>query len=444
MKNNLPVVAIIGRPNVGKSSLFNLLLGERKSIVDEIEGVTRDVNKGIVKTNRISFTILDTAGYLEKGDEFNKLVQEKIREAIAGTDLVLFIVDGREPHPYDEDIARILKREQKPVIIIANKLDNRDMESLADQFYHLGFDTIIPFSVSHKRGYIQIIEIIEDMLSHLEYDQEDKPEEDEIKISIVGKPNVGKSLLINKLLGFDRSIVSDIPGTTRDSVDDVFNYSGHTIRLIDTAGLRRKSKVSGNIEYYSNVRTVQTIERSDVVIMLMDAGEQISQQDRKIVEMVIEKGKALVIAYNKWDLKRTRSDDDYRLMEGTRKLTFKEIGIYQFVPVEFVSALDGYRIDKLMETVFRVDRDYHYRVPTGVLNAWLEREIRESDIKKPSSNLRIYYATQVYSAPPKFIFFINKKEHLRKDFTRQIEKKLRGAFEFTGTPIKITFKEKAP
>ncbi|MGA2141879.1 MAG: ribosome biogenesis GTPase Der [Brevinematales bacterium] len=444
MKNKIPIVAIIGRPNVGKSSLFNLLLGERKSIVDEMEGVTRDINMGVVRTGRMTFKLLDTAGYLEKGDDFNKLVQEKIREALTGTDLVLFIVDGREPHPYDEDIARILKREQKPVIIIANKLDNREMEILASQFYSLGFDTIIPFSVSHKRGYVQIIEIIEDMLSHLEYSGSDQgPEAGEIKIAIVGKPNVGKSMLINRLLGYERSIVSDIPGTTRDALDDVFEYSGQSIRLIDTAGLRRKSKVSGNIEYFSNVRTVQTIERSDVVIMLMDAAEQITQQDRKIVEMVIEKGKALVIAYNKWDLKRTRSDDDYKQMEATRKHTYREIGIYQFVPVEFISAQDGYHIDRLMELVFRVDKDYHFRVSTGVLNAWVSKEFRESDLNKPSSNLRIYYATQIYSAPPKFMFFINKKEHVRKDFPRQIEKKLREAFEFTGTPIKITFKEKS-
>jgi GTP-binding protein len=222
----------------------------------------------------------------------------------------------------------------------------------------------------------------------------------------------------------------------------VFRYSGYLIRLIDTAGLKRKSKVTGSIEYYSNVRTVQTIERSSVVIMLVDAAEQITQQDRKIVEMVIRKGKALVIAYNKWDLKRTRSNDDYRQMEGTRKLTYKEIGIYHFVPVEFISAMDGYRIDKLMETVFRVDRDYHYRVPTAVLNEWLAKEFRETSAKRPSSNLRIYYATQIYSAPPKFMLFINKKEYVRKDFPRQVENKLREAFEFTGTPIKIIFKEK--
>ncbi len=438
----MPVVAIVGRPNVGKSSLFNLLIGERKSIVDKMEGVTRDINIGIVRTGQVSYKLLDTAGYIEKRDKFNKLVQEKIKEAIEGTDLILFIVDGRTPNPFDEDIALILKREQKPVIIIANKLDNSDMEVLADQFYHLGFDTIIPFSVSHKRGYIQINEIIEDMLSHLQYVKEDMPEENEIKISIVGKPNVGKSLLINRLLGYERSIVSDIPGTTRDSVDDVFRYSGYLIRLIDTAGLKRKSKVTGSVEYYSNVRTVQTIERSNVVIMLIDAAEQITQQDRKIIEMVIRKGKALVIAYNKWDLKRTRSNDDYRQMEGTRKLTYKEIGIYHFVPVEFISAMDGYRIDKLMETVFRVDRDYHYRVPTAVLNEWLAKEFRETNAKRPSSNLRIYYATQIYSAPPKFMFFINKKEYVRKDFPRQAENKLREAFEFTGTPIKIIFKEK--
>ncbi len=437
--DNLPVVAIIGRPNVGKSSLFNLLLGEKKSIVDEMEGVTRDINKGVVKTGRKVFTLLDTAGYMEKGDRFNKLVQDKIREAIDGTELILFMVDGRNPHPYDEDIARLLLKSMKNVIVIANKIDNKEMESFSDQFYHLGFNVIVPFSVVHKRGYNMLIEMIEDNIKNTGPAAE---QAEEIKVSIVGRPNVGKSMLLNRLLGYERSLVSEVPGTTRDSLDDLFEYKGRNIRLIDTAGLRRKSKISGNVEYYSNVRTAQAIERSDVVIELLDAGETFSQQDRKIIEMVIDKGRSLVLAFNKWDIKKSGTDEDYRQMEDMRKAIYKDIGIYNYVPVEFISAKDGYHIDKLMGTMLKVYADFTYRVPTAILNEWLEREIRESDLQKPVSNLKIYYATQAFTAPPKFIFFINKKEFLKKDFPRHIERKLREAFEFSGTPVRLVFKPK--
>jgi len=440
MKKNLPIVAIIGRPNVGKSSLFNLLLGERKSIVDEEEGVTRDINIGIVNTERIAFYLYDTAGYLEKGDSFNSLIQAKVREAIANTELILFVVDGREVHPYDEDLAKFLQKQEKKVLVIANKLDNREMEDLHYEFFRLGFNDILPFSVLHKRGYSTLIEWIEDNLKYSS--NKVKEENPQIHIAIVGKPNVGKSLLVNTILGYERSIVSDLPGTTRDSIDDIFEYNGKKICLIDTAGLRRKAKIENDIEYYSNVRTIQAIERSEVVILLLDSMEGISQQDKKIVDMIMEKGRGLVIAYNKWDLKRVKSDENYRLMEDYKKFTYKEIGAYNFVPVEFISAKDNYRISKLLDTALRVYEDFYYRVPTNILNEWVEQNIKESYNRKQVSNLRIYYAAQVYSAPPRFVFFVNKKDYMRKDYPRYMENRIREAFEFTGVPIKINFREK--
>ncbi len=452
MRHGLPVVTIVGRPNTGKSSLFNLLLGERKSIVDETEGVTRDINIGRVKTPRSVFLLYDTAGYLEKGDSFNELVQKKVRDAIEDTDLILFVVDGLNYHSFDEDLARMLRRQEKPVIVVANKLDNRDMEARASEFYQLGFETVLPFSVAHKRGYNTILEMIEDGLA-------DRPAgspagasadssgnaggaEEEIRIAIVGRPNVGKSRLLNTILGYDRSIVSDIPGTTRDSLDDVLTLDGKRVRLIDTAGLRRKSRVEGDIEYYSNVRAVQAVERSHVVILVLDAGGEIAQQDKHILEMVLEKGRGLVIAVNKWDLKKTSDDQNYRQMEDMRRLLYGEIGVYGFVPMEFISAQENYRVEKLLKTAFRVYNDFVYRVPTAKLNEWLEREIRESDMERPVSNLKVYYATQVASAPPKFVFFVNDQEHLRKDFPRYLEKKLRLAFEFAGVPVKLDFQQR--
>lgn len=443
MRSGLPVVAIVGRPNTGKSSLFNLLLGERKSIVDEMEGVTRDINIGRVKTTRSVFYLYDTAGYLEKGDQFNPLVQKKVKEALSDTDLILFVVDGKDLHPYDEDLAKLLLRQKKKVIVIANKLDNRAMEINATEFYQLGFEEVIPFSVLHKRGFTTVVERIEDELAHVaESAAVDAGPDDEIRIAIVGRPNVGKSHLLNTILGYDRSIVSDIPGTTRDSLDDTIVINGKKVRLIDTAGLRRKSRIEEDIEYYSNVRTAQAVERSHVVIQLLDAGEEMSQQDKNIIEMVLEKGRALVLAVNKWDLKFTHDDENHRAIEDMKKTIYGEIKAYSFVPLEFISAKENYRVKKLLETALKVYNDYVFRVPTARLNEWLENAVRESSIDKPVSNLKVYYVTQVAAAPPKFVFFINHKKHLRKDYQRFLENKMRLAFEYQGVPIRIVFRAK--
>ncbi len=442
MKKKTPIVSIVGRPNTGKSSLFNLIIGKRKSIVHEEEGVTRDINSEIITINDCVLTLCDTAGYLESEDSFNKLVRQKIEEAIKNTDLVLFTIDGREIHPIDYDIARFLKKMKKSVIIIANKLDNKEMEHLAMEAFSLGFDEVVPFSVLHKRG-LNILK--EKIVSFLAKENKTKSKIDltnEIKLAIVGKPNVGKSLLVNAILGYERSIVSDIAGTTRDAIDDIFNFQGNVIRLIDTAGLRKKSKVEENIEYYSNVRTIQAIERSDVVVQLIDAMQPISHQDKTITESVISKGKPLIIAYNKWDLVTKEKEENYYLMEEFKKRLYDEISAYPFVVVEFISAKEKYKIQKLLNTVLKVYQDSKYRVPTSILNDWLEKNIKESNLDYPISDLKVYYATQIEVSPPHFVFFINSKKHLRKDYPRYIENKLRLAFEFKGVPIKITFREK--
>lgn len=440
MKDGLPVVVIVGRPNTGKSSLFNLMLGERKSIVDEMEGVTRDINIGKVTGARLPFWLYDTAGYLEKGDRFNKLVQEKVLQALTDADLVLFMVDGREYHPVDEQLGRVLRRQNLPVIVLCNKLDNARMEDLAHEFYSLGFDEVEPFSVIQKRGLTTIIEKIEDQFE--DWDVENS-ESSEIRVALVGKPNVGKSQLLNTLLGYNRSIVSDVPGTTRDSLDDVLTWQGRTVRLIDTAGIRRQGKIDEDIEYYSVVRSVQAIERSDVVVQLLDASEPITHQDKRIAQMVIDKGRALIFAVNKWDLvDRQAESDNYALQNDfSHKIQF-ELPEYNYVPVQFISAKDSYKIDRLMDKVFKVYQDFHFRVPTADLNQWVADQVRESDLERPTSHLKVYYCTQVHTAPPRFVFFINKKEHLRKDYPRFLENRLRLAFEFSGVPIHISFREK--
>ncbi len=440
MKDGMPVVVIVGRPNTGKSSLFNLLLGERKSIVDEMEGVTRDINMGKVTTSRLTFWVYDTAGYLEKGDRFNTLVQEKVMQALTDADMILFVVDGRSYHPVDEELGRLLRRQSRPVVVLCNKLDNAHMEELVHEFYGLGFDEVEPFSVIQKRGLTTIIERIEDEFEEWEVDEE---QAGEIRIALVGKPNVGKSHLLNTLLGYNRSIVSEVAGTTRDSLDEVLKWQGHQVRLVDTAGIRRQGKIDEDIEYYSVVRSVQAMERSDVVIQLLDASEPITNQDKRISQMVQEKGRALIFAVNKWDLvDREDESDNYTLQNNFSKKILHELPEYNFVPINFISAKDGYKVDRLMDRAFKVYQDFHYRVSTADLNQWLIDQVKESHLDRPTSNLKVYYCTQVHTAPPRFVFFINKKEHVRKDFARHLENRLRLAFEFSGVPIHISFREK--
>ncbi|MEJ5283778.1 MAG: ribosome biogenesis GTPase Der [Brevinematia bacterium] len=442
MKKKTPVVTIVGRPNTGKSSLFNLIIGKRKSIVHEEEGVTRDINTEIIKIDDYLITICDTAGYLESEDSFNQIVRKKVEEAVHNTDLVLLTIDGREIHPIDYEIAKFLKKLNKNVIIVANKLDNKDMEHMAFEAHSLGFEKIIPFSVLHKRGLNTLKEKIIENLKELNKLKTTLDTEEEIKIAIVGKPNVGKSMLVNAILGYERSIVSEIAGTTRDAIDDIFKFNGKQIRLIDTAGLRRKSKVEENIEYFSNVRAIQSIERSDVVIQLIDSTSPITHQDKTITQTVISKDKPLIIAYNKWDIIHKTNEENYFLMEEYKRKLYDEIPAYPFVPVEFISAKEKYKIQKLLNTALKVYEDSKFRVSTSVLNEWLEKNIRESNVEYPISDLKVYYATQIDVSPPHFVFFINHKKHLKKDYKRFLENRLRLAFEFTGVPIKITFKEK--
>ncbi|MCX7881792.1 MAG: ribosome biogenesis GTPase Der [Brevinematales bacterium] len=439
MRNHLPVVAIIGRPNVGKSSLFNLLVGSRKSIVDETEGVTRDINMELIHTEYGAFYLYDTAGFLKEGDSFNALVQKKVREAIEKTDIVLFMVDGRNLHPMDEEIAAFLHEQEKEVWVIANKLDNPEMELQAYEFYTLGFEEIIPFSVVHKRGFSTLKEKIEIWAE--KHGKPVPPLEDEIRVAIVGKPNVGKSQLVNTILGYERSIVSEVAGTTRDALDDLFQWKGKTIRLIDTAGIKRKSRLQDDVDYYTQVRTIQAIERSEVVILLVDAVEGLAHGDKVIIDTVAEKKRGLIIAFNKWDLKTSPNTDNHTLMKGYEAYFQQELPEFTYLPLHFISAKTGYKVSLLLDRVLEIHEWFHKRIETSDLNEWLQT-IKEANPYKQASNLRVYYATQIYEAPPGFLFFINKKEHLRKDYPRFLEKRLREAFGFPGIPLKLIFKEK--
>ncbi|URA09996.1 ribosome biogenesis GTPase Der [Thermospira aquatica] len=439
MRKDLPIVAIIGRPNVGKSSLFNLLIGERKSIVDETEGVTRDINMELIQTEYGAFYLYDTAGFLKEGDKFNSLVQKKVKEAIEKTDIILFMVDGRNLHPMDKEIASFLHEQEKEVWVIANKLDNPDMEVLAYEFYTLGFKEIIPFSVVHKRGYATLKEKIEIWAKN--HGKSITPIQDEIRVAIVGKPNVGKSQLVNTILGYERSLVSDVAGTTRDALDDIFQWEGKTIRLIDTAGIKKKSRVADDVDYYTQVRTIQAIERSEIVVLLIDAVEGLAHSDKVILDMVAEKRRGLVIAFNKWDLKTTSGKDNTEMMKAYDAYFKQELPEFTYIPLHYISAKTGYKVPQLLHRILEIHEWFHKRIETSELNQWLQT-IKEANPYKQASNLRVYYGTQIYEAPPGFLFFINKKEHLRKDYPRFLEKRLREAFGFPGIPLKLIFKEK--
>lgn len=445
----MKLTVIVGRPNTGKSTLFNFLVAQRKSIVDPIEGVTRDIVSGLCEHEGYArFNVWDTAGYLESKDVLDKLAQEKIRYAVGRADLVLLTVDAQNPHPLDDELALTLKKQNARVIVVANKSDNRELAAAAASFHSLGFDTVVPISAIQKTGVLDLIEHIEDALGISVNDEDSLEKTDEARFAIVGRPNAGKSLLFNTLLGYERMIVSEIAGTTRDAADEVFLYQGRKVRLTDTAGFKRNAKIKDDIEYYAAVRSAQAIEHAEVAVLLLDASasfEEIAHKDKTIADMIATKKRGMVFALNKWDLLKPQDDsgkENQEMMKTMEKKIRAALPSFAHVPLCFISAKDNYKTDKLLETVLKVRDDFHHKVPTGALNNWLAQNLLEYDTDHSAARLKIYYGSQVYTAPPRFVFFINKKLHLKKDFPRFLEKRMRLAFEFTGVPIALTFRER--
>lgn len=450
MKKHLPTVAVIGRPNTGKSSLFNFLVNAKKSIVDPTEGVTRDIVSGTARQESFpEFSVWDTAGYLESSDILDSLAQDKVRYAVRNADLVILTVDAQNPHPLDAELALLIKKENKSAIVAANKSDNRAYEEAAAEFYGLGFETVVPISVIQKRGLSTLLEKIEEQFFENKNINVSEPSDsDEVRIAIAGRPNAGKSMLLNTLLGYERMIVSDIAGTTRDAADEIISFQGRTIRITDTAGIKRNAKIKNDIEYYAAVRSAQAIEHAEVVILLIDAhasADEIARRDKVIADMIVQKKRGMVFALNKWDLIKPQDDTGKKnqdLMKEAERKIRRALPEFYYVPICFISAKDNYKTDKLLETAVKVRDDFHHRVVTGTLNKWLSENLIEYEGERTASRLKIYYGSQVYTAPPRFVFFINKKDHMRKDFPRFLEKRLRLAFEFTGVPITLTFRER--
>ena len=433
------ILAIVGRPNVGKSTLFNTLAGEKISIVEDHPGVTRDRIYADVTWLNHSFSMIDTGGIeMDSKDKMLKHMREQADIAIDTADVILFLVDVRQGLvDADFKVADMLRKSGKPVILVVNKVDNFE-KYMPDvyEFYNLGIGDPHPISAASKIGIGDMLDAVMELfdLEKIEEEEDDRP-----KIAIVGKPNAGKSSLINNLLGENRVIVSDVAGTTRDAIDTEIVYNGTEYVFIDTAGLRRKSKIKENIERYSIIRTVAAIERSDVVILMIDATEGVSEQDAKIAGIAHDRGRGLIIAVNKWD---AIEKDNHTVKEYTKKVR----DILSFVPyaeIIFISALTGQRTKKIFDLLETVIENHAMRIQTGVLNEILMEAVA---LQQPPSDkgkrLKLFYMTQVSTKPPTFVLFVNKKELMHFSYQRYIENRIRDTFGFMGTPIRIFIRER--
>lgn len=433
------ILAIVGRPNVGKSTLFNTLAGEKISIVEDHPGVTRDRIYADVTWLNHSFSMIDTGGIeMDSKDKMLKHMREQADIAIDTADVILFLVDVRQGLvDADFKVADMLRKSGKPVILVVNKVDNFE-KYMPDvyEFYNLGIGDPHPISAASKLGIGDMLDAVLELfdLEKIEEEEDDRP-----KIAIVGKPNAGKSSLINNLLGENRVIVSDVAGTTRDAIDTEIVYNGTEYVFIDTAGLRRKSKIKENIECYSIIRTVAAIERSDVVILMIDATEGVSEQDAKIAGIAHDRGRGLIIAVNKWD---AIEKDNHTVKEYTKKVR----DILSFVPyaeIIFISALTGQRTKKIFDLLETVIENHAMRIQTGVLNEILMEAVA---LQQPPSDkgkrLKLFYMTQVSTKPPTFVLFVNKKELMHFSYQRYIENRIRDTFGFMGTPIRIFIRER--
>jgi GTP-binding protein len=434
------VIAIVGRPNVGKSAFFNHIVGKRISIVENIPGVTRDRIYEDMEWRGRKISLVDTGG-LEPSTNDTIMSQMKVQAELAMdlADVVIFMVDYKEGlTANDMEIATILRKTGKPVIVAVNKVDNvGDPPAGVYEFYNLGLGDLYTVSAAHGLG---IGEVLDAAFEFLPKDDETDEEENIIKVAIVGRPNAGKSSLVNKLLGENRVIVSDIPGTTRDAIDTYYENDGQRFCFIDTAGMRRKSKISNDLEKYSILRAVAAIERSDVVIIVIDANEGPSEQDAKIAGYAHDKGKASIIAVNKWDLPKKETGT----LEKYRKDVENKLSFMTYAPVVFVSALTGQRVDRIFELVKYVADQASFRVGTGLLNDVINEAV--AVVQPPSDKgrrLKVYYVTQVGVKPPTFVIFCNSIKLFHYSYERYIENQLRKNFGFEGTPIKLILREKA-
>lgn len=434
----LPVVSIVGRPNVGKSTIFNRLIGSRKAIVDDQYGVTRDRHYGEAFWNGRHFNIIDTGGYLpDETDVMIAGIREQVHIAIEESDVILFIVDAESGiTSLDTSVAELLRRQNKPVLLVPNKADNEERTLNATEFYALGFEKLFPISAINGRG---TGDLLDELVKKLPEKQ--KEQKSEIpKLAIVGRPNVGKSSFINALLKDERCIVTDIPGTTRDSINSTLTYDNKEYILIDTAGLRKKRKVKENVEFYSTVRTDRALKECDVAILMLDAMRGFEAQDKHILAEAEKYNKGIVIVLNKWDLV---PDKDTNIHKEFEDYVYSRVPTMDYVPIVSASALNSQRIHRVLAVADQVLEERKKTIQTSELNNFMRRILEEKSLPmRRGVPLKIKYSTQVKSEPPVFMFFMNIPSELPANYRRYIERKIREEFGFKGVPITMRFKEK--
>lgn len=434
-----PIVAIVGRPNVGKSTLFNVIAGDSIAIVKDTPGVTRDRIYADCSWLNYNFTLIDTGGIEpDSSDVILSQMRDQAQIAIDTADVIIFLVAVRQGlTDADGKVADMLRRSQKPVVLCVNKVDSfKKMEADVYEFYNLGIGDPIPVSASNHQG---VGDLLEAVSNHFKKDGSESDDDDRPRIAIVGRPNVGKSSIVNRLVGEKRVIVSDIAGTTRDAIDTPLKRNGREYILIDTAGLRRKSKIHEDLERYSIIRTVTAVERADVVVMVIDAAEGVAEQDAKIAGIAHERGKGVIIAVNKWDAVEKDDKTIYKMTEKIKQ-TLAYMPYAEFV---FISAKTGQRLDKLFELIDMIIENQSMRIATGVLNEILAEAVA---MQQPPSDkgrrLKIFYMTQISVKPPTFVVFVNDKKLMHYSYTRYIENQIRNAFGFRGTPLRFIIRER--
>lgn len=433
------IVAIVGRPNVGKSTLFNKLIGDRLSIVKNEEGVTRDRLYRETEWSGKKFLLVDTGGLEPRSNDYiMQKVKDQAKVAIDEADSIIFLVDGKAGiTAVDEDIASILRKQNKKVVVAVNKIDNymKEKDNMFE-FYSLGFEDVIAISAEHKVNLGDLLDAAVDKFP-INYE---KQEEEGLAIAVLGRPNAGKSSFVNKILNKERNIVSDIAGTTRDSIDSSFRYNGDVYTIIDTAGIRKKSKVEDDIEYYSVLRAIKAIQRANVCVLMLDATELLTEQDKRIAGLIYEERKPIIIAINKWDL----IEKDNKTVKEFTELVKADLPFLDYAPIVTISALTGKRTINIIDQVKYIDEEYNKKISTGLLNQVLEELMAKNPVPtRKGRAVKINYGTQIGQAPPRFVFFANNPDLVHFSYKRYIENNLREYFGFEGCPIDIVFNKKS-
>lgn len=443
MKARLPVVVIVGRPNVGKSTLFNRVVGRRVAVVEDSPGITRDRLYAEAQWGGKHFVVVDTGGILfSEDDPLTEQIRVQAEVALAEADVVVFMADlTAGVTPDDWDLAEHLRRVKKPILVVVNKTDNPQREQLMGEFFELGLGDVFPISSLHGRGVAEVLDAVAERVPKVD------PEaaEEDIRVAIVGRPNVGKSSMVNAFTGEQRTIVSDIPGTTRDAIDTELHYKGKRFRLVDTAGLRRRGKIQGSVEYYMAHRSAQALERADCALVVVDGSEGLTDGDKRTAKLAHDGGKALVIAVNKWDVKEPPDGlprQKSLLKKDFTKIIRNQAPEFSYARICFTSALESAGMEPVLDMVMEAMESYTFRIPTGRLNRLFQTAAFERPYSSKGKSLKIYYATQATTKPPTFILFVNDPDLLHFSYLRYLENRLRAEFPMEGTPIRLVVRER--